>query len=415
MMTTDINNIKQALTDLRQGKFIILVDAEDRENEGDLILAAEHATSEKINFMSRYGRGLICMPMSDDDFSRLQIPLMVKQNRSKQQTAFGVSIGAARGITTGISAADRAHTIKTAVDPTSGPNDIVMPGHMFPLRARRGGVLERQGHTEGSADLMRLAGLRPAAVLCEVMNEDGTMARMPQLKEFANQHQITIVTIQDLVTYRMQQEHIIEEVSAANLPVRNYGNFLIKTFRNTINNKEHLALMHGEINPKQPTLVRMHSECLTGDVFNSQRCDCGNQLEISLMKIAELGGVLLYLRQEGRGIGLGNKIKAYALQEQGMDTVEANQHLGFAPDERDYGIGAQILRELGINDIKLLTNNPNKLSGLERYGIKVSERIPLETAPTKDNIHYLRAKREKLGHWLEMGVGIEEGEINDKL
>lgn len=410
-MTTDIKNIKQALTDLRQGKFIILVDAEDRENEGDLILAAEHATPEKINFMSRYGRGLICMPMAEEDFSRLQIPLMVKQNRSKQQTAFGVSIGAARGITTGISAADRARTIKTAVDPTSGPNDIVMPGHMFPLRARRGGVLERQGHTEGSTDLMRLAGLRPAAVLCEVMNEDGTMARMPQLKEFASKHKITIVTTQDLVTYRMQQEHIIEEMSAANLPIRNYGNFLIKTFRNKINNKEHLALIHGEINLKQPVLVRMHSECLTGDVFNSQRCDCGNQLEISLAKIAKVGGVLLYLRQEGRGIGLGNKIKAYALQEQGMDTVEANQHLGFAPDERDYGIGAQILRELGVSNIKLLTNNPNKLSGLERYGIKVSERIALETEPTKDNIHYLRAKREKLGHWLEMGVGIEEGEI----
>ncbi len=397
-----LSSIEQAITQLQQGNMIILVDDEHRENEGDLIIAAEHISADAINFMTHYGRGLICCPMMTEDFDRLGIPLMVQQNRSRNKTAFGVSIGASCGITTGISAADRAHTIKVAIAPNSTQKDIVMPGHVFPLRACAKGVLERPGHTEGSIDLMRLAGLCPAAVLCEIMNHDGSMARLPDLLVFAKKHQLPIVSIQDLVAYRLRYDTLLEEVSSSYLPVHNIGKFHIHTFRHLINGSEQIVLIGQPLDVTKPVLVRLHSECLTGDVFGSSRCDCGYQLHRALSYIADQGGVLLYLRQEGRGIGLSNKIKAYALQDQGYDTVEANHRLGFSADERDYGIAVQMLRALNINRLRLLTNNPDKLAKLQRYGLDVVERVPLEIQPTADNIRYLRTKREKLGHWLHL-------------
>jgi 3,4-dihydroxy 2-butanone 4-phosphate synthase/GTP cyclohydrolase II len=398
------NTIEEAIADIRQGKMIILVDDEDRENEGDLTMAAEKVTPEAINFMARYGRGLICLSMTAERLTELRIPQMVEDidNNSLFGTAFTVSIEARRGVTTGISAADRAATILTAVSPKTKPEDLVRPGHVFPLRARAGGVLERTGQTEGSVDLARLAGLTPAGVICEIMNEDGTMARVPQLMEFAARAGLKVVTIKDLIRYRMQRESLVRVIAETRLPLR-LGEFRTLVFQNEINHDEHLALVKGTINPEHPALVRVHSSCLTGDVFGSFRCDCGEQLKKALRLIAEEGaGILLYLNQEGRGIGLSNKIRAYALQDAGLDTVQANEQLGFQPDLRDYGIGAQILVHLGVKRLRLLTNNPRKLIGLEGYGLEIVERVPLHVRPGKYNVHYLRTKYEKLGHYFDV-------------
>jgi 3,4-dihydroxy 2-butanone 4-phosphate synthase/GTP cyclohydrolase II len=395
--------IEQALDDLKQGRMIILVDSSDRENEGDLVIAAEKVTAEAINFMAKYGRGLICLPLSGDYVDHLGLPLMTKRNTSKFNTAFTTSIGAAQGITTGISAADRAHTIQVAIDPNSSPEDITCPGHIFPLRAVDGGVLSRPGHTEGSVDLSRLANLKSAAVICEIMNDDGSMARRDDLEKFAQQHQLTIVSIEDLISYRIQRETIIVETAETKLPLENYGQFNAKVFENKYDQTPYLALIRPSIDPQKPPLVRIHSQCITGDIFGSCRCDCGPQLDASLEKISQEGGIFIYLlNQEGRGIGLANKLKAYALQEKGMDTVEANTHLGFAADQRDYGIAAQILHVLKIDTIRLLTNNPQKIQGIQRYGIQVSCREAIETQPTEDNLRYLRTKQQKLGHLLSL-------------
>ncbi len=395
-------SIEEAIEDIRAGKMVILVDDEDRENEGDLTMAAEKVTPEAINFMATHGRGLICLSLTAEKVEQLGLPMMVQDNKSPFETAFTVSIEARHGVTTGISAADRATTILTAVRPDAKPDDLVSPGHVFPLRAKPGGVLVRTGQTEGSVDLARLAGLTPAAVICEVMKDDGTMARMPDLEVFAEKHGLKIVAIADLISYRMRNESFVHRQAEVRLPTE-FGEFTAIGYTNDVDHMEHVALVKGEIDPEKPILVRVHSQCLTGDVFHSRRCDCGDQLAGALKAIQEEGcGVLLYMMQEGRGIGLVNKLKAYALQDQGCDTVEANEALGFPADMRDYGIGAQILADLGVRRMRLMTNNPKKMVGLEGYGLSVVERVPIEIPPCPENEKYLRTKCVKLGHLLHL-------------
>ena len=397
-----IAKIEAALEDIRQGKMVILIDDEDRENEGDLTMAAEMVTPEAINFMAREGRGLICLSLTEERADYLDLPLMVRENSSSFGTAFTVSIEARRGVTTGISAADRARTIQVAIADESTARDLARPGHVFPLRAKKGGVLVRAGQTEGSVDLARLAGLKPAGVICEIMNDDGTMARLPELKKFAKLHDLKIISIADLVSYRMRKELLVRRAAETVIPIHDSGEFVAIAYENDVDTAQHLALVKGTIDSEKPVLVRVHSECLTGDVFASQRCDCGEQLHAAIHQIDEEGsGVLLYMRQEGRGIGLINKLKAYALQDQGCDTVEANEALGFKADLRDYGIGAQILSELGVRKIRLITNNPKKIIGLEGYGLEVVERVSIQMPACETNKRYLATKREKLGHLLE--------------
>ena len=399
---TPFASIEAAIEHFRQGRFVIIVDDEDRENEGDLAIAAEKITPQAINFMARYGRGLICLTMTEERCDDLRLPLMVEDNTSPFGTAFTVSIEARGKVTTGISAADRAATIRTAIDPATRPEDLLRPGHVFPLRARKGGVLKRAGQTEASVDLAALAGLVPAGVICEIMNEDGTMARVPDLAKVAAEHGILMITVSDLIRHRLRHETLVKEIASPKLPTP-FGDFRIHAYRSDVTGDENVALVMGEIDPEEPILVRVHSQCLTGDIFGSCRCDCGPQLEQALERIAAEGkGVLLYLLQEGRGIGLMNKLRAYELQEQGHDTVEANERLGFRPDQRDYGIGAQILRDLGVSKMRLMTNNPSKYIALDGYGLEIVERLPLEVPPTDSSRAYLRTKREKLGHLLKL-------------
>lgn len=392
--------IEEAIEEYRQGRFVVIVDDEERENEGDLTLPAEYVTPDSINFMARYGRGLICMPMSGERLDELRLPMMVGRNDSGFGTAFTVSVEARRGVTTGISAADRAHTVRVLIDPNAKPDDIVMPGHTFPLRARDGGVLVRAGQTEATVDLCKLAGLYPAGVCCEIMRADGTMARLPDLKRFATRHKLKIISVNDLIRYRLHKDKLVERMAETTLPLP-MGSFQVIAYRSIIDPDEHVALVMGDITTPEPVLVRVHSQCVTGDVFGSLRCDCGVQLEESLKRIAEEGrGVVVYMRQEGRGIGLHNKLRAYALQDNGMDTVQANRALGFPADRRDYGIGMQILVDLGVREMRLLTNNPTKRAGLEGYGLKVVERVPIIIKPNPHNVRYLETKRTKLGHLL---------------
>jgi 3,4-dihydroxy 2-butanone 4-phosphate synthase / GTP cyclohydrolase II len=396
-------SVEQALQEIRAGRLIIIVDDEDRENEGDLMVAAEKITPEIVNFMSKHGRGLICLPLTHERMEELQIPLMVSENTARFQTAFTVSIDAREGITTGISAHDRARTVLAAIDPKTKPDDLARPGHIFPLRAKEGGVLARAGQTEAAVDLTRIAGMNPAGVICEIMNEDGTMARMPQLEEFGREFGVSIICVADIIRYRMKHETLVKKACEADLPTK-YGHFRIADFQDIIHGDHHVALVCGELKKDEPILVRVHSQCLTGDTFGSARCDCGDQLHKAMELIGGEGrGVLLYImNHEGRGIGLTSKIQAYALQDQGADTVEANCRLGFKPDQRDYGIGAQILVALGINKIRLLTNNPRKFIGLSGYGLEIVDRIALEIEPGEENINYLKTKKEKMGHILDL-------------
>ena len=399
-----LTSVEQAIEDIRSGKFVIVVDDEDRENEGDLAIGAEFVTPEAINFMSKYGRGLICMSLTSQRLEELDLPMMVSNNTARYSTAFTVSVDSVGG-TTGISAHDRALTVQALLDPDTRPEDLARPGHLFPLRYQEGGVLVRAGQTEAIVDLAKLAGLQPAGVICEIMNEDGTMARMPQLEEFAEHHAIQIISVAQIITYRLQHEKLVERLAEARLPTR-HGEFRAVAYQSGVDSAEHVALVMGNMAVGGPVLVRVHSECLTGDVFGSLRCDCGLQMEMAMEAIAEEGrGVFLYMRQEGRGIGLHNKIRAYALQDDGADTVEANVQLGFAPDLRHYGIGAQILADLGVRKMRLLTNNPRKVVGLESYGLELVERVPIIAQHNPENLHYLETKRDKLGHLLDASIG----------
>jgi 3,4-dihydroxy 2-butanone 4-phosphate synthase/GTP cyclohydrolase II len=415
MTNPPFSTIEEAIEDIRDGRMVVVCDAEDRENEGDLTMAAQFITPDAINFMATHGRGLICLALTGQRCDELGLDLMAAKNESPFQTAFTVSIEAREGITTGISAHDRAHTVQVAIDPGTRPHDLVQPGHIFPLKAKEGGVLERTGQTEAAVDLARLAGLNPSGVICEVMNDDGTMARVPDLERYTQKHGLKMVTVADLIAYRRRNDKLIERVVEAGLPTK-FGDFTVVGFRSLVDDKHHVAMVKGEIEGMEDVLVRVHSECLTGDVFHSLRCDCGQQLEDALARIEHEGrGVLLYLAQEGRGIGLLNKLRAYRLQEDGLDTVDANMKLGLPADLRDYGIGAQILVDLGLTSIRLLTNNPKKIVGLEGYGLTVTDQVPIEHPPGEHNREYLRAKKERLGHMLHhQGLALDEEMIHEE-